>query len=189
MNNLVYEKLNKENLEDCKELCNELMEFQKSKAIYNKEAFDYMNFDTRMKPSYDNALRKEVIAVKDNNKIVAYIFSTIDEISKYDLEKLPSWAPKGDDFLGFYPDFITFPQKIGCLNNLYIKDQYKNMKIGSKLCDMSLKWFKSFSDVSYIFVFVSNGNEDAFNFYKKQGFIYSHEVFGGFIKAMYKKIK
>lgn len=35
----------------CKELCNELMVFQKSKATISKELFDEMNFETRMLPS------------------------------------------------------------------------------------------------------------------------------------------
>ena len=52
-----------------------------------------------------------------------------------------------------------------------------------------MEWLESFSDVNVIFVYISNGNDAALDFYLKNGFIYSHDVFGGFIKTAYKKLK
>ena len=49
--NLTYEILHDEELESCRDICNELMTFQKSKAYITPERFDTMNFDTRMIPS------------------------------------------------------------------------------------------------------------------------------------------
>ena len=34
-----------------------------------------------------------------------------------------------------------------------------------------------------VFVYISNGNDDALKFYLQHGFIFSHHVFGGFIQA------
>lgn len=58
----------------CRDLCNELMAFQKSKAVIAPESFDNMNFDTRMLKSYENALEKQVILAKDKDVPVGYVF-------------------------------------------------------------------------------------------------------------------
>jgi hypothetical protein len=49
--NLNYETIPDEKIECCRDICNELMVFQKSKAYITPELFDNMNFDTRMIPS------------------------------------------------------------------------------------------------------------------------------------------
>jgi len=183
MRNITFEVVTDGNIEPCRELCNELMAFQKAKAVITPEAFDSMNFDTRMKKSYENALASQVILVKDDGVPVGYVFSTVDEIDSSKIS-YPAWAPK--EGMGFYPDWVKLPQKIGCLNNLYVRDGYRDMRLGSKLFDMSMDWLDSFSDVDLVFIYVSNGNDAALNFYLKQGFTYSHDVFGGFIKAVYK---
>ncbi len=187
MRNIKIEIIKDDNIELCRDLCNELMAFQKSKAIIGAECFNDMNFDTRMKRSYENALHKHVAVVKDDDLPVGYVFSTIDMAEEMDRDYLPDWAPKADNILGFYPDWLKLPQKIGCLSNLYLRDEYKKMGLGSKLCDISMKWLGSFPDCNITFVYISNGNDNAYNFYLNKGFIYSHEVFGGFIKAAYYK--
>jgi hypothetical protein len=82
MTNLTFEVVNDGNIEQCRQLCNELMAFQKSKATIAPELFDFMNFDTRMKRSYESALRSQVIVAKDNGVPVGYVFSTIDDIEQ-----------------------------------------------------------------------------------------------------------
>jgi hypothetical protein len=52
---LKYEIITDEEIEYCRDLCNELMAFQKSKAHITPELFDHMNFDTRMIPSINSA--------------------------------------------------------------------------------------------------------------------------------------
>ena len=49
-----------------------------------------------------------------------------------------------------------------------------------------MDWLESFADVNLTFIYISNGNDEALNFYLSRGFTYSHDVFGGFIKAVYK---
>lgn len=190
MENITIEVLTDGNIEQCRELCNELMAFQKAQATIAPEAFDSMNFDTRMKKSYENALRSQVVVVKDNGVPVGYVFSTIEIVKKND-DALPAWAPKDEhgNSKGFYPDWVKFPKTIGCLNNLYVRDEYRSLKLGSKLFQLSMDWLESFGDVDLLFIYVSNGNDAALNFYLNRGFTYSHEVFGGFIKAVYKETK
>jgi hypothetical protein len=47
---------------------------------------------------------------------------------------------------------------------------------------------KSIIGITGIYVYVSNGNEQVVDFYKKFGFQYSHNVLGGFITAYYQRI-
>jgi GNAT superfamily N-acetyltransferase len=188
MENITIEVVKDGNIEQCRELCNELMAFQKSKATIAPEKFDTMNFDTRMKKSYESSLESQVIVVKDNGIPVGYVFSTIDNIENSSKNTYPEWAPVEniENCIGFYPDWVNLPKKIGCLNNLYVRDQYRGMGLGSRLFEMSMDWLESFPDVDLVFIYVSNGNDEALDFYLSRGFIFSHDVFGGFIKAVYK---
>jgi ribosomal protein S18 acetylase RimI-like enzyme len=186
MENITFEVVQDGNIEQCRELCNELMAFQKSKATIEPEKFTPMNFDTRMKKSYENALESQVIVVKDQGIPVGYVFSTIDGFDENSKSAYPEWAPIVENGKGFYPEWDHLPKKIGCLNNLYFRDQYRGMGLGSKLFEMSMEWLESFSDVDLVFIYVSNGNDAALSFYLSRGFTFSHDVFGGFIKAVYK---
>lgn len=190
MGNIKFEVVTDGNIEPCRALCNELMAFQKSMATIAPEKFDMMNFDSRMRKSYESALDSQVIIVKDDGVPVGYVFSTVDVIEP-SRNAIPDWAPTAEDGTskGFYPDWVPLPQKIGCLNNLYMHENYRSLKLGSKLFKMALDWLESFGDVNLIFIYVSNGNDAALEFYLKQGFTYSHDVFGGFIKAVYKSKK
>ena len=42
-----------------------------------------MNFDTRMIPSINSALYNYIVVVKDNDKIVAYVYSNISPKEAY----------------------------------------------------------------------------------------------------------
>lgn len=78
-----YEIITDEEIEYCRDLCNELMAFQKSKAHITPELFDHMNFDTRMVPSVKSALHNYTVIVKDGEKIVAYVYSNISPKEAY----------------------------------------------------------------------------------------------------------
>ncbi|TCP53418.1 acetyltransferase (GNAT) family protein [Tumebacillus sp. BK434] len=189
MDQITMEVIQDGNIESCRELCNELMAFQKSLAVIAPESFDTMNFDTRMKKSYANALASQVIVVKDNGLPVGYVFSTIDNI-EHSKNRIPAWAPVADPETtqGFYPEWEDLPNKVGLLNNLYLRDEYRALGLGTKLFDLAMEWLESFDDVGVIFVFISNGNDAALQFYLSRGFTFSHDVFGGFIKAVYKRV-
>lgn len=185
MSDITFEAIENGNIEQCRELCNALMEFQKSQATISPESFDSMIFESRMKKSFENALRSDVVVLKDDGVPVGYVFSTIDEITEEIRNALPDWAPRVPNGIGFYPDWVKLPKKIGCLNNLYFRDEYRGMGLGSKLFDLAMEWLESFDDTDLSFVYISNGNSAAYDFYIQRGFTYSHEVFGGFIKAAY----
>jgi GNAT superfamily N-acetyltransferase len=176
------------NIEQCRDLCNELMSFQKSLAIIAPEAFDNMNFETRLKASFENSPVNQIIIAKDNGIPIGYVFSTIENVNHGDKNHIPDWAPVDglQAVKGFYPDWNDFPKRVGCLNHLFFKASYRGMGIGSKLLNMAMEWLESFPDVNVSFVYISNGNDDALDFYIKHGFTFSHDVFGGFIKAAYK---
>ena len=187
MQNITFEVIRDENIEQCRGLCNELMAFQKSKARVHPEWFDFMNFDTRMKKSHENALRSQTIVVKNNDIPVGYVFSTIDNVEASDRNAYPAWASPEENSVGFYPEWVALPQKIGCLSNLYVRDEYRALGLGKELCRRTMEWLESFSDVNLTFVYISNGNDAALRFYLKHGFTFSHDVFGGFIQAAYKQ--
>lgn len=186
--NITIEELKNEEINQCRELCNELMKYQQSKAKIAPECFELMNFETRMKKSYELAKNSLVLIAKVDEIPVGYIFSTIDSL-KNPMKNFPDWAPNKRKIgvKGFYPEWLSYPQKIGCLSNFYLKEDYRNLGIGKKLFDETMKWFKRFSDVEIVFAYISNGNEKALNFYLENGFKYSHEVFGGFIKTTFFK--
>jgi len=175
MANIRYDIIGEEQIELCRPLCNELMAFQKSKAFLEVERFDAMNFDTRMKSSYKNAEDKQVVVAFDGDEPIAYIFSTMDRIEEMRASRPP-----------FIPPFETLPERIGIVSNLYIRDAYRGHGVGRQLMAMSNSWFQGFKDIDLIMVYVSNGNDDAYSFYQKFGFIPSHDVLGGFIKALYR---
>ncbi len=187
MGNITLEIVRDGNIEQCRDLCNALMTFQKSKAVMVPEAFDGMNFDTRLKASFARSPRNQLIVAKDDDTPVGYVFSTMDTISKEDKTDIPAWAPvkSGEPVLGFYPNWDTLPETVGRLSQLYVRDEYRGTGLGSRLTDMALSWLRSFPESELAFVYISNGNDAAYDFYLRKGFIYSHDVYGGFIKAAY----
>ena len=170
---LTYEILHDEELESCRDICNELMAFQKSKAYITPERFDTMNFDTRMIPSIKKALHNYIVVVKDEAKIVGYVYSNISPKETY-----------STDFATFFDMSSVSGKNVGCLSQFYIKEEYRQYGIGSKLFTMSMEWLKKFDDVEDYFIFVSNGNDDALEFYKRKGFTVSHDILDGFITVL-----
>jgi GNAT superfamily N-acetyltransferase len=174
--NLTYEIISDDQIEYCRDLCNELMAFQKSKATITPERFDSMNFETRLLPSVKSAIHNHTVIVKDGDKAVAYVYSNISPKEAY-----------SNDFATFFDLDSVSKENVGCLSQFYIKDEYRKYGIGSKLFDMSMEWLKQFEDVEDYFIFVSNGNDNALEFYKRKGFKVSHEILDGFITVLRNK--
>lgn len=125
MRDFTFQEIGGNDIDQCRELCNELMVFQKSKAYLEPERFDAMTFDTRMRRSYQNALRSHVVIARDGDTPAGYVFSTVDDTGEEARFAYPDWAPVGEGFIGFYPDWVRLPQKTGCLSNLYLRDRYR----------------------------------------------------------------
>jgi GNAT superfamily N-acetyltransferase len=171
--NLKYEIIPDDKIECCRDLCNELMAFQKSKAYIKPELFDNMNFETRMIPSIKSAIYNYTVVVKDDDKLVGYVYSNISPKETY-----------SNEFATFFDLASVSRDHVGCLSQFYIKEEYRQYGIGSKLFNMSMKWLKQFDDVEDYFIFVSNGNHNALEFYKRKGFSVSHDILDGFITVL-----
>ena len=174
--NIKYEIISNEDFEYCRDLCNELMAFQKSKAQIKPELFDSMNFDTRMIPSMKSAIYNYIVIVKDDDKIIGYVYSNISPKEVY-----------SNDFANFFDLSSVNKDNVGCLSQFYIKEEYRQKGIGSVLFHMSMEWLSEFDDVEDYFIFVSNGNNGALEFYKEKGFVVSHEILDGFITVLRNK--
>ena len=173
-----YEVISQDNIISIKNLCNELMAYQKSKAYICPEFFDDMCFETRMIPSINSSKANYIVVAKDDNEIVGYAYSNI--------------SPKGtysNDFAtlecnSFFDFDSVKNEDVGCLSQFFIKEGYRNTGIGSVLFEKSMEWLGSFKSISDLFIFVSNGNENALKFYLGKGFKISHQILDRFITVL-----
>jgi len=168
-----YEIISEDSIICIKDLCNELMSFQKSKSNIHSELFDNMSFETRMIPSVKNADANYILAAKDGNEIVGYVYSNISSKTTY-----------SNEFATFFDLDSVENDEVGCLSQFYIKEGYRNIGIGTILFDKSMDWLNSFNPISDLFIFVSNGNDNALKFYQNKGFKISHHILDGFITVL-----
>jgi len=173
-----YEIVAEDNAVLIKELVDELMAYQKSKAYMHPEFFDGMSFETRMPPALKSAKENFIIAARDGEKLIGYAYSTIasKEIYSDDFATLKCHA--------FFDFDSVKTDDVGCLSQFFIKDEYRCMGIGSELFSRSMEWLKSHKDIKDIFIFVSNGNDNALKFYVNKGFKVSHDILDGFITVL-----
>ncbi len=173
---LKYEILPDQDIELCRDLCNELMIYQKSKAYITPELFDTMSFETRLIPSVKKAIHNYTVIVKHGDEIVGYVYSNISPKKVY-----------SSKFATFFDMDSVDKEVVGCLSQFYIKKEYRQYGVGSTLFNMSMNWLREFEDVEDYFIYVSNGNDDALEFYKRKGFSVSHEILDGFITVLRSK--
>ncbi|WP_202906806.1 GNAT family N-acetyltransferase [Abyssisolibacter fermentans] len=154
-----------------KSLCNELMVYQKSKAKITPERFDSMSFETRLLPSLEKADKNFIMIAKDDDEVVGYVYCNLSAKEVYD-----------NDFATFF-DINSVEDQVGCLSQFFIKDGYRGSGIGTRLFNEGMKWLNQL-DVKDLFIFVSNGNDNALSFYKHKGFKESHKILDGFITVL-----
>lgn len=171
--NINYEIIPEAKIECCRELCNQLMRYQKSMAQIRPELFDKMNFETRLIPSVKNALHNYIVIVKDGEKLVGYVYTNISSKETY-----------SNDFATFFDLDSVRKDSVGCLSQFYIEKEYRKQGVGTVLFDMSMNWLQQFADVEDYFIYVSNGNTSALHFYRSKGFAISHEILDGFITVL-----
>jgi len=58
------------------------------------------------------------------------------------------------------------------------------MELDQSSSKMSMEWLMQFDDIEDYFIFVSNGNDNALDFYRNKGFSVSNEILGGFITVL-----
>lgn len=168
-----YEIISDDSIICIKDLCNELMAYQKSIAYIHTELFDGMSFETRMIPSVKGANANYIMIAKDDNEIVAYVYSNISSKKSY-----------SNEFATFFELDSVKNDEVGCLSQFYIKEGYRNIGIGSVLFEKSMNWLNSFKSINDLFIFVSNGNDNALKFYQGKGFKISHQILDGFITVL-----
>jgi GNAT superfamily N-acetyltransferase len=168
-----YEIISDDSIHCIKDLCNELMSYQKSISHIHSELFDGMSFETRMVPSVKNANNNFILAAKDDNRIVGYVYCNISSKGTY-----------SNEFATFFDLDSVESDEVGCLSQFYIKDGYRDIGIGTVLFNRSMEWLKSFKSIKDLFIFVSNGNDNALKFYESKGFKISHQILEGFIVVL-----
>lgn len=176
-----YEVISDEDIGCIKDLCNDLMAYQKSKAYIHPEFFDNMRFETRVIPSVKSAKANFTIVAKDGDEIVGYAYSNISPKRTYS----GGFATLNCD--AFFDFDSVETEDVGCLSQFFIKEEYRNTGIGTVLFNRSMEWLNSFTDIKDHFIFVSNGNDNALKFYLNKGFKISHEILDGFIIVMRNK--
>ncbi len=124
-----------------------------------------------------NAIHNYIVVVKDDDKPIGYVYSNISPKEIY-----------SNNFATFFDLSSVDGKNVGCLSQFYIKEGYRNKGIGSVLFNMSIEWLKKFEDVDDYFIYVSNGNDDALEFYKVKGFAFSHTILDGFISVLHKNM-
>jgi GNAT superfamily N-acetyltransferase len=168
-----YEVISDEGISCIKDLCNELMAYQKSKSYIHSELFDSMCFETRMIPSVRSAKANYILVAKDDRKIVGYVYSNISAKETY-----------ANEFATFFPLDSVKNDEVSCLSQFYLKEGYRNLGIGTVLFEKSMDWLNSYKSISDLFIFVSNGNDNALKFYQGKGFKISHQILDGFITVL-----
>lgn len=173
-----YEVISEDSINCIEDLCNDLMTYQKSKAHIHPEWFDNMCFETRVAPSVKSAKANFIIVAKDGDEIVGYAYSNISPKETY-----------SGGFATLEPvDFFDFDsvqgEDVGCLSQFFIKEGYRNTGIGSVLFNKSMEWLNSFKSIKDLFIFVSNGNDNALKFYEGKGFKVSHRILDEFITVL-----
>lgn len=172
--NFEYQIIEEKDVYCIKDLFYELMSLQKSKADKQyKKYLENMTFENRMISSIEKAKNNQIVIVKDNEEIIGYVYSNISSKNIY-----------SNDFATFFDIDSIKKEDVGCLSQFYISDKYRGSGVGSKLFKMSMEWLNSFKEVEDLFIFVSNGNNDALKFYEKKSFKISHNILDGFITVL-----
>lgn len=168
-----YEVVSEENISCLKDLCNELMAYQKSLSHTRTELFDGMSFETRLVPSVRNAKHNYILAAKDGDEIVGYVYANISAKEVH-----------ANAFATFFDMDSVQGEDVGCLSQFYIRDGSRSSGIGTVLFNQAMEWLNSFESVEDLFIFVSNGNDNALKFYLNKGFKVSHQILDGFITVL-----
>ena len=187
MQKIKIQDISNSNISICRELCDELMKYQADKARLKSDILSEMTFENRLKPSFENAQMKKVLVAFYNDYPIGYVFAEVSDVTEDLRYYVPNWAKNiyKKEHLIFYSEKQELPTRLGTFNNIYIKPEYHGLKLGHQLSTEVMTWMKNIEGISGIYVYVSNGNEQVVEFYKRFGFQFSHNVLGGFITAYY----
>lgn len=191
MTKIKIQDISNGNIEICRGLCNELMDYQANKSHIRTDVLREMTFDNRLRPSFENAKIKKLLVAFDDENPIGYVYAEVTDVTENLMYYVPDWAKniykKGQ--LIFFPVNQELPSRLGTFNNIYIKPEYHGLGLGYQLSNEVIEWMKSIDGITGIYVYVSNGNEQVVDFYKRFGFQFSHNMLNGFITAYYKNLQ
>lgn len=191
MTKIKIQDISNGNIEICRGLCNELMDYQANKSHIRTDVLREMTFDNRLRASFENAEIKKLLVAFDDENPIGYVYAEVSDVTENLMYYVPDWAKniykKGQ--LIFFPVNQELPSRLGTFNNIYIKPEYHGLGLGYQLSNEVIEWMKSIDGITGIYVYVSNGNEQVVDFYKRFGFQFSHNMLNGFITAYYKNLQ
>lgn len=181
---IIYRDMTNSDVICCKTLCNKLMQHQASVAVKYPELLSGMNFDNRLKASFDAAQCKKLIVAYCNEKPIGYIYGEIFEVTENNAREFKPFSNQVSEEdakgYGLIPPTLELPTYIADLVNLYVEPEYRSEHVGKELVQRMQEWFEQNKKAKCWCVYVSNGNNPG-TFYEKFGYSYSHEVLNGFI--------
>ena len=156
-----YSKVTKkEDVEVFRHLVDQLFQLQAERADEKyKPMLSSMTIESRLHPDFE----KEEFPYADTQLIMV----KDDDIGKY---------------VGFAYSTMGRDQK-GNLKLYFIEEAYRGTGIGSKLFRDAMEFIEAHNPEE-VLIYVSNGNEQALNFYKNKGFRFKSEVFGGMVTEL-----
>lgn len=187
---IIYRDETQNSSEICRDLANGLFQHQAAQTdneLY-REILGNMTYESRLQRAFNNSNEKLLLVAYDGEKPIGYVFCSAELLTAQGKDGKPPWAAKlPANSIGFYPDWLETPVRVGELNNLFVLPEYRGLKIGQELTDRAMEWLRAREGVQWLFVDVSNGN-NAGTFYERNGFAFSHDVLGGIIKAYCQKV-
>ncbi len=126
----------------------------------NNELFNY-----EIRNNFDNYLKDWALGGKANSyfkELIENQFVILAEIDKKAVGYLAG-SIYNDDTFSYYDG------KTAELENMFVLEDYRKYGIGSKLVNSFIKWCMK-NEAKQVFVTASIKNDNAINFYQKQGF-------------------
>ncbi len=145
LDKVVLEKATIKDLEYIQKLNRKLFvrEFEKYNKLLNIE----WTFGEKGTKYFKELIQNNFVHVaKINNNIIGYLAGSIHNVNE------------------------CFTEKFAEIENMYIENQYRRLKIGSKLIIKFKEWCKA-NNIEYIKVSAWSQNIEAINFYKNNNFI------------------
>lgn len=142
---VVLEKATSKDLEYIQKLNRKLFvrEFEKYNKLLNIE----WTFGEKGTKYFKELIQNNFVYVaKINNNIIGYLAGSVNNVNE------------------------CFTEKFAEIENMYIENQYRRLKIGSKLIIKFKEWCKE-NKIEYIKVSVWSQNIEAINFYQNNNFI------------------
>lgn len=154
-------KIRKATLKDLDLIVNLWLEFRKdhSKILINndKNMNVHMKLKTNSKLLFKKYIKEQILG-KDSRVLIAFVDDTS---AGYNLNFIKSNIP------------IFTLEKTGHIGDLFVKKEFRGLKISSKFKNLAFIWFKS-KKVKYASLQVWHQNEYAHNIYRNWGFIDMH---------------